>query len=125
MVVADHADGSNGVGGLRPAGVDGSGIDELDPGPELDRLLHVEVLGGGLNEEMPAYSTDADRARALRGSLDYLEAAGAIGDFTAWASLASDPDGRPIYQVGRASTEALALSRAALKAVRAGTHESR
>jgi len=41
---------------------------ELPPGPELDRLVHLEVMGGR-DGQCPAYSTDDKAARQVLAKL--------------------------------------------------------
>ena len=59
-------------------------------GPELDRLVHLEVLGRGRNEEIASVSSDPAEARLLEEALPYCAVSGTPGDLTAWAAADLD-----------------------------------
>ncbi len=96
-------------------------VDELEAGAELDRLIQVEVMGGSASDKAPPFSSDLGAARTMKSAFLYLNAAGRKGDFTAFASLSQGLDGRLVFAEGWGETVPLALTRAALKAVRGMT----
>ncbi|MFQ5688640.1 MAG: hypothetical protein ACE5HQ_00010 [Gemmatimonadota bacterium] len=94
-------------------------VDKLAAGAELDRLLHTEVLGGSeADDKIPLYSSELEAARALERAFLYLNVSGRRGAYTAFASLSADSSGSLVFAESSAETPALALARAALKAVR-------
>ncbi len=84
--------------------------DRAEAGPELDRLVHLEVVGPiGEDDMVPPYSTDWSAAEELLSKLSSYSEFEKDGQWTITVAF------RSRLGVGGPSTKPLALCRAILK----------